>query len=59
MFMQRQHIQEIRLYEAEKEALEIEDLLREIFNEKPLYKAKIKEIEKRIENLVWSCVEIM
>lgn len=58
-FVCRELVQEIRYYQAEIEALEIEDLLREISNKKPLHKAEIKEIENRIDRLCWCCQHIM
>ena len=59
-FIQRELISEIRHYQAEIKELEIEDLLRRIvLNKRPIHKDEIKNLEERIERLVWCCIDIM
>jgi hypothetical protein len=56
MFHIRQFSEEIHFYERQNEELEIEDLLRQIMDEKPMNEKKIKDNKKRIEKLEWEII---
>ena len=56
MFHIRQFSEEIHFYKRQNEELEIEDLLRQIMDEKPMNEKKIKDNKKRIEKLEWEII---
>ncbi len=48
--------EEINFYEEQNKRLAVDDLLREVFHEKPKQRKQIKENEQRIERLEWEII---